>query len=112
MTLLAYTLRSHLALASPPSAYAPLLSAASSSEDATLKAVVLLESFSRAADDESEREAVLEQARDLAIELEEDEQAGSAKAVVGTLFVKAGEWVEAVDLLSAEHESLEWCVTP
>lgn len=111
VTLLAYTLRSHLALSSPPSAYSALLTKTSSSEDPTLRAISLLATFTSSS--EGEREDVLEQARDLAIELEEVEEgqtAGSAKAVVGSLFVKAGEWVEAVDLLSSEKESLEWFV--
>lgn len=111
VALLAYTLRSHLALPSPSSSYADLLASASSSEDPTLRAIAVLAALTALVPG-ADAEAVLEQARDLAIELEEAEQGqgASAKAVVGTVFVRAGEWVEAVDVLSSEKESLEWCV--
>lgn len=104
--LLSYTLRSHLALSSPPASFATLLGTASASEDPLLRAVVLLSELGPSTSDANED--VLEKTRDLAIELEDVEDAGGAKAVVGTVFVKAGEWVEAVDVLSSEEESLEW----
>jgi coatomer protein complex subunit epsilon len=81
-------------------------------EDVSLKSAASLARYVAAAD-ATEKEAALEELRDLSVEIEGDESEGSEreKAVVrvlaGTAFVQAGEIEEALETLGTDTEDLE-----
>ncbi|EIN09551.1 hypothetical protein PUNSTDRAFT_51790 [Punctularia strigosozonata HHB-11173 SS5] len=94
-----YHARAHIAL-SNPGAVARLVSPGE--ENVALKAVSALARYV-AAEDESEKEEVLEQLRDLCVEIEEGEDSEEDKGIVrvlaGTAFIRAGETEEALETL-------------
>jgi len=84
----------------------------SGTENVALKAVAAL-AKSVAADDPAEKETTLEELRDLAVEIEGDDIAGTerdkatVRVLAGTAFARAGELEEALETLGADTEDLE-----
>jgi coatomer protein complex subunit epsilon len=110
---LVYKARAQIALGNPR-AVASLVP--ESSDNVALKTVLALAKFSAAP--QSAKEGLLEQFRDLAVELEGDDVVGSqqdkdtAKVLAGAAFASAGELEEALETLGAgtQMENLEACV--
>jgi coatomer protein complex subunit epsilon len=81
-------------------------------EDVALKAISYLARFVDATDS-SDAETVLEEFRDLSVEIEGDDVEGSQKdkalvrVLAGTAFARAGEVEEALETLGSETEDLE-----
>jgi coatomer protein complex subunit epsilon len=86
----------------------------SDSENVALKAVAALARYVSAAD--AAKEPILEELRDLAVEIEGDDVEGSdrdklvVRVLAGTAFALAGEVEEALETLGSETEDLEACV--
>jgi len=106
---LLYQARAHIALDDPKSALQLL---PENSENVVVKATASLAKYV-AASESTEKEAYLEELRDLAVEIEEDDVEGSDrdKALVrvlgGTAFARAGEIEEALETLGVDTEDLE-----
>jgi coatomer protein complex subunit epsilon len=106
---LLYQARAHIALDDPKSA---LQLIPEKSENVAVKATASLAKYV-AASESAEKEAFLEELRDLAVEIEEDDVQGSDrdKAIVrvlgGTAFARAGEVEEALETLGVDTEDLE-----
>jgi len=105
-----YKSRAHIALNDPQSALELL------DEDDENVAVQAVASLARyvAASDPADAEAALEELRDLAVEIEgEEDVEGSerdkalVKVIAGTAFARAGEIEEALDTLGTDTEDLE-----
>lgn len=105
---LLYQARAHIALNDPKSA---LQLIPADSENVAVKAAASLAKYVAAS--ESAKEASLEELRDLAVEIEEEDVEGSVrdKALVrvlaGTAFARAGEVEEALETLGVDTEDLE-----
>jgi len=105
---LLYKARAHIALNDPKTALQLL---PGDSENVAIKAAVCLAKY--VASDPSAVEAVLEELRDLVVEIESDDDEGNArdKALVrvlaGTAFARAGEPEEALETLGIDTEDLE-----
>ncbi|KAI0766619.1 coatomer epsilon subunit-domain-containing protein [Trametes elegans] len=104
---LVYQARSHLALDKPSAALALL---PSDTENVAIKAVASLARFVAAEGDdakEADRDAALEELRDLTVEVEGDDaeasewEAGTVRVLAGTAFARAGEIEEALETLGA-----------
>ncbi|KAI0654093.1 coatomer epsilon subunit-domain-containing protein [Cubamyces menziesii] len=104
---LVYQARAHLALDSPSAAYSQI---PKDTENVALKAVAALAHFVEAESDsskEAERDAALEELRDLCVEIEGDDadatewEKGTARVLAGTAFARAGEIEEALETLGA-----------
>jgi len=86
-----------------------------SSENVAMKAVAALAKYVGATEAE-DKEASLEQLRDLCVEIEGetdgDDEKGLVRVAAGTAFFRAGEVEEALESLGAgtDHENLEACV--
>ncbi|KAF9044532.1 hypothetical protein BDZ89DRAFT_1109119 [Hymenopellis radicata] len=106
---LLYQARAHIALNDPASALKVL---PSDSENVAFKAVSALARFVEA-EEGSDMEAVLEELRDLSVEIESDDVDGTEKdkalvrVLAGTAFARAGETEEALETLGSETEDLE-----
>jgi coatomer protein complex subunit epsilon len=108
-----YKARAHIALGNPR-AVASLVSA--DAENVALKAVLALAKYTAAPTDK--REELLEQLRDIVVELESEDVVGTqqdkdaAKVLAGQAFAAAGETEEALETLGAgtQMENLEACV--
>jgi coatomer protein complex subunit epsilon len=109
-----YKARAHIALGNPR-AVASLVPA--DSENVALKAVLALAKWTAAPEDK--REELLEQLRDIVVELEGEDVVGSqqdkdaAKVLAGQAFAAAGETEEALETLGVgtQMENLEACVS-
>ncbi|KAF7294502.1 Heme peroxidase [Mycena kentingensis (nom. inval.)] len=105
---LVYQARAHLALGNP-SAAAALIPAGS--ENVALKAVAALARYVSA--EEGSKEAILEELRDLAVEIEGDDVEGSdrdklaVRVLAGTAFALSGDVEEALETLGPDTEDLE-----
>lgn len=105
---LVYQARSHIALNNPKAA---LQLIPTGSENVALKAVVALAKFVDAED--ADREALLEELRDLSLEIDSDDVEGTerdkatVRVLAGTAFARAGELEEALETLGADTEDLE-----
>lgn len=81
-------------------------------ENVAVKAVASLARYVVSADS-IEKEAALEELRDLSVEIESDDAEGSerdkalVRVLAGTAFARAGEIEEALDTLSTDTEDLE-----
>ena len=101
---LLYTARAHLALNTPSAALA-LLNQHPDPENVQIKALKSLTKYIVNPD-----ETVLEELRDLVVEVEsesEDKAKGFVKVIAGTALVRAGEIEEAIDTLGADTQDLE-----
>ncbi|KAJ7334162.1 coatomer complex protein [Mycena albidolilacea] len=102
---LVYQARAHIALNDPAAALALV---PADSENVSLKAVSALARYVSAPD-----ESILEELRDLAVEIEGDDVEGTdqdklaVRVLAGTAFARAGEVEEALETLGAETEDLE-----
>lgn len=111
--VLLYKARAHIALNDPQSA---LSLTNEDSENVAVKAVRALATYI-AADDDMDKDAALEEQRDLAIETEGDDSEGGARekalvrVIAATAFVRAGETEEALETLGTDTEDLEASVT-
>ncbi|KAF8630126.1 hypothetical protein AX15_003083 [Amanita polypyramis BW_CC] len=107
--MLLYKARAYITLNDPQSA---LKLVDEESGNVAIKAVRALAGFATAEDD-TDKDAALEELRDLAVEIEGDDSEGSArdKALVrvlaATAFVRAGETEEALETLGTDTEDLE-----
>lgn len=105
-----YQARAHIALNDPKAA---LNLIPADSENVALKAVAALARY--VSSEAAEQETILEELRDLAVEIEGDDVEGSGKdkalvrVLAGTAFARAGEVEEALETLgvSTETEDLE-----
>ncbi|KAI0358085.1 hypothetical protein OH77DRAFT_1421366 [Trametes cingulata] len=104
---LVYQARAHLALDKPS---AVLTLVPSDTENVALKAVAALAKYISAEDEpakEAERDAALEELRDLCVEIEGDDaeatewEKGTVRVLAGTAFARAGEVEEALETLGA-----------
>lgn len=106
---LLYQARAHIALNDPKSA---LQLIPADSENIAVKATASLAKYV-AASESTEKEASLEELRDLAVEIEEDDVEGSdrdkalVRVLAGTAFTRAGEVEEALETLGVDTEDLE-----
>lgn len=114
-SILLYKARAAIALDDTKSATALI---PADSENVALKAVGALAKFLGATGGE-DKEASLEQLRDLCVEIEGDVEGDDTdkevvRVVAGTAFARAGEVEEALESLGAgtDHENLEACVYP
>ncbi len=109
ISTLLYQARAHIALDDPASALKIL---PGDSENVAFKAVSALARFIEA-DEASDKEAALEELRDLSVEIESDDIDGTEKdkalfrVLAGTAFARAGETEEALETLGSETEDLE-----
>lgn len=110
---LLYQARAHIALNDPKTA---LQLIPTGSENVAVKAAASLAKYV-AASEATEREASLEELRDLALEIEEEDASGSdrdkalVRVLAGTAFARAGEIEEALETLGVDTEDLEAYVT-
>ena len=108
-SVLLYKARAHVALNDPQSA---LRLTDEDDENVATKAVRALAKYV-AAEDDVDKDAALEEQRDLAIEIEGDDSEGSARekalvrVIAATAFVRAGETEEALETLGTDTEDLE-----
>lgn len=108
-----YKARSHIALGNPATVASLVPSDA---DNVALKAVSALARYVSASD--SDKDEVLEQLRDLCVEIEGDDVEGTdrekdtVRVLAGTAFAQAGEVEEALETLGAggKTENLEACV--
>ncbi|KAF7309765.1 Heme peroxidase [Mycena indigotica] len=106
---LVYQARAHIALNDPAGAISLL---PPNSENVALKAVSALARYVSATES-SEQEPILEELRDLAVEIEGDDVEGTehdkltVRVIAGTAFARAGEIEEALETLGSETEDLE-----
>lgn len=106
---LLYQARAHIALNDPRSA---LQLIPADSENVAVKATASLAKYV-AASESTEKEASLEELRDLAVEIEEDDVEGSdrdkalVRVLAGAAFTRAGEVEEALETLGVDTEDLE-----
>jgi coatomer protein complex subunit epsilon len=107
---LVYQARAHIAL-NNPGAVTTLVPA--DSENVAMKAVSALARYVSAVDS-AKQEAALEELRDLAVEIEGDEDVEgtehdklSVRVIAGTAFARAGELEEALETLGTDTEDLE-----
>ncbi|KAJ7155424.1 coatomer complex protein [Mycena crocata] len=107
---LVYQARAHIAL-NDPAAVASLVPA--DSDNVAVKAVAALARYVSAVD-VPKQEAALEELRDLAVEIEGDEDVEgterdkhAVRVLAGTAFARAGEIEEALETLGSETEDLE-----
>ncbi|KAJ4465126.1 coatomer complex protein [Lentinula lateritia] len=109
LPILIYQARSHIALNNPKAA---LQLVPADSENVALKAVATLAKFV-AAEGTADKEALLEELRDLSVEIEGDDVEGSdrdkatVRVLAGTAFARAGELEEALETLGADSEDPE-----
>lgn len=107
---LVYQARSHIALNDPKAA---LQLVPTGSENVALKAVVALAKFVAAEEAADDKEALLEELRDLSLEIDGDDVEGTerdkatVRVLAGTAFARAGEVEEALETLGADTEDLE-----
>ncbi|KAF7985132.1 hypothetical protein HWV62_7680 [Athelia sp. TMB] len=105
--ILLYKARASIALRDTAAALAIL---PADSDDVSVKAVIALAKF-EGASSADDKEAALEQLRDLCIEIDEQEspEASVVRVIAGTAFYTAGEVEEALETLGAgtAHENLE-----
>ena len=103
---LVYQARAHIALGNPSAAEALV---PEDTENVALKSVAALARFMSA--DEDAREAVLEELRDLSVEIEggdadaSDWEKGIVRVLAGTAFARAGEVEEALETLGAGNDT-------
>ncbi|KAF8347893.1 coatomer complex protein [Amanita rubescens] len=108
-SVLLYKARAHIALNDPQSA---LRLTSEDNENVAVKAVRALAKYV-AADDDVDKDAALEEQRDLAVEIEGDDSEGGAgekalvRVIAATAFVRAGETEEALETLGTDTEDLE-----
>ena len=108
-SVLLYKARAHIALNDPQSA---LRLTDEDDENVATKAVRALAKYV-AAEDNEDKDAALEEQRDLAVEIEGDDSEGSAsekalvRVIAATAFVRAGENEEALETLGTDTEDLE-----
>jgi coatomer protein complex subunit epsilon len=106
---LLYQARAHIAFNDPQKA---LQLIPTGSENVAVKAAVSLAKYV-AASEATEKEASLEELRDLAVEIEEEDVSGSdrdkalVRVLAGTAFARAGEIEEALETLGVDTEDLE-----
>ncbi|KAJ7247648.1 coatomer complex protein [Mycena haematopus] len=106
---LVYQARAHIALNDPAAALALVLA---DSENVAVKAVSALARYVSASEG-AVQEPILEELRDLAVEIEGEDVDGtdrdklSVRVLAGTAFARAGEVEEALETLGAETEDLE-----
>ncbi|KAF7430843.1 hypothetical protein PC9H_006557 [Pleurotus ostreatus] len=104
--ILLYQVRAHIALSDPQSA---LKLIPSGTDNVALKAAASLARYVSGTD----TDAVLEELRDLSVEVEGDDAEGSerdramVRVLAGTAFARAGEVEEALETLGADTEDLE-----
>lgn len=104
-----YQARAYIALNDPSSAVKII---PSDSENVAVKAVAALARYVGAAD-QSEKDSVLEELRDLSVEIESEDIEGSdrdkalVRVLAGTAFARAGEIEEALETLGTDTEDLE-----
>ena len=109
---LIYKARAYLALDKPSEA---LQLVPSGTENVALKAVTALAKYIDADANEKGGESILEELRDLCVEIEGDDgevdekEKGLVRVLAGTAFTRAGEIEEALETLGAgtQHENLE-----
>ncbi|KZP25550.1 hypothetical protein FIBSPDRAFT_783108 [Athelia psychrophila] len=107
-SILLYKARASIAIHDTPAALAIL---PADSDDISVKSVVALAKYEGASSEE-DKEAALEQLRDLCIEIESEGEVPEAdvvRVIAGTAFYTAGEVEEALETLGAgtTHENLE-----
>lgn len=112
-SILLYKARASIAIHDTPAALAIL---PADSDDISVKSVVALAKYEGASSEE-DKEAALEQLRDLCIEIESEGEVPEAdvvRVIAGTAFYTAGEVEEALETLGAgtTHENLEAYVQP
>jgi coatomer subunit epsilon len=106
---LLYQARAHIALSDPKSA---LRLIPTDSDNVAVKAAASLAKYV-AASEASEKEAFLEQLRDLSMEIEEEDAGANdrdkalVRVLAGTAFTRAGELEEALETLGVDTEDLE-----
>jgi len=106
---LVYQARAHIALHNPKAAIGVI---PEDNANVALKAVVALARYVDA-EGSSESESLLEEFRDLSVEIEGDDAEGTegekafVRVLAGTAFARAGEIEEALETLGADTEDLE-----
>ncbi|KAF8730071.1 hypothetical protein AX14_005684 [Amanita brunnescens Koide BX004] len=103
-----YKARAHIALDDPQSA---LRLTDEDDENVAIKAVRALAKYV-AAEDDVDKDAALEEQRDLAVEIEGDSEGNArekalVRVIAATAFVRAGETEEALETLGIDTEDLE-----